>query len=183
MAPAKPNKKTYSTQLAPLSVISLFLSFTEVTLGVVATKTQGIVQIALTAFVIGFPIFIAIQFFGVLRKKPFVFYPPDAYANLNVTEYVDAMKDAPAPTTLKTDDLKGSVTVFGNPDRFELLFKASGETWSRSTKAMSVPGGCLVQVSTKFLSASGNWDLAEALSFVPNVSISQEPNGSGRYLA
>jgi hypothetical protein len=183
MPPVKPTKKNYSTQLAPLSVISLFLSFTEITLGVVATKTAGGIQVALAAFVICFPVLVAILFFRVLWRKPYVFYPPDAYANLNVAEYVDAMKDAPAPATAKTSDLKGSISVFGNPDRFELLFKASGETWSRSTKAMAVPGGCLVQVSTKFLGMNGAWDLAEAISFVPGVSIVQEPSGTGRFLA
>lgn len=65
----------------------------------------------------------------------------------------------------------------GNPDLFQLLCKASSEDegWMKSTKVMQCPNGCVVQVSTQQRNPDGSYAVAEALTFVPNVSI-------GRYL-
>jgi hypothetical protein len=85
----------------------------------------------------------------------------------------------------KTADIKQKVEIFGNPDRFELLFKAQSDTWVKSTKAMNVPGGCLVQVSSEQLNPDGSRNIAEALAFVPGVSVRTENPGNpdgGRYL-
>jgi hypothetical protein len=62
---------------------------------------------------------------------------------------------------------------FGNPDLFKLLVKAAGRDFVKSTKAMEVAGGCLVQVSTRERSLDGTWSVAEALSFVPNTRIAE----------
>lgn len=61
------------------------------------------------------------------------------------------------------------VVVCGNPDRWVLICKASSDSegWMRSTKAMNVIGGCLIQVSTH--TSEG---VAEALTFVPNTYVS-----------
>lgn len=83
----------------------------------------------------------------------------------------------------KTSDVKGKVELFGNPDRFQLLIKAKGDGWSNSTKAMQVPGGCVVQTTNEHKLADGSWTAAEALAFVPNVVVIDEPDGKGRYLA
>jgi hypothetical protein len=167
--------------LTPLWVISLFVSLTETTLGIAATKTGGGVQVALTAFVIAFPIFVACAFFAVLWTKAYVFYPPSEYAKVDVQKFVEAFKGQSGLIT-KTTDLVGPVQVFGQPDRFKLLFKASGPSWVRSTKAMEVPGGCLVQVSTSFINSDGE-NGAEALSFVPGAIIRKEAGGTGSFLA
>jgi hypothetical protein len=77
------------------------------------------------------------------------------------------------------------VELFGNPDRLQLLFKAQSDTWSKSTKAMEVPGGCLVQVSSEQRNPDGSWSIAEAVTFVPGVSVfMQDPENprAGRYL-
>ena len=68
------------------------------------------------------------------------------------------------------DDVK----VSGNPDLWVLICKASSESqgWMKSTKAMQMPSGCLVQVSTK----EGD-QIAEALDFVPGVKIDTDENG------
>ena len=71
------------------------------------------------------------------------------------------------------------VKVTGNGDMFRLLSKASSknEKWMKSTKAMEIPGvGCVVQVTTQ----QGK-NVAEALTFVPGVSIIDDING-GRKL-
>jgi len=175
-------KNPTPSQLTPLWVISLFLSLTEMTLGVVATKTLGSVQIALTCFVIGFPILVAIAFFSVLWCKPYAFYPPSAYGQTKIKDFVDALRGNHPTTTTKTADIAEKIRVFGNPDRFALLCKASAETWSRSTKAMEVPGGCLVQVSTQVMDDQGTWNVAEALTYVPGVVVREESGGSGRFI-
>ena len=67
------------------------------------------------------------------------------------------------------------INVFGDGDLFKLISKASSkeEDWMKSTKAMQIDGvGCIVQVSTQ----QGN-NVAEALVFVPNITIEGEaPN-------
>jgi hypothetical protein len=82
----------------------------------------------------------------------------------------------------KTSDVKGKIQVFGNPDRFKLLVKAEGDDWSNSTKALEVPGGCVVQTTNEHRMADGSWTAAESLTFVPNVVVVDEENGNGRYL-
>lgn len=91
----------------------------------------------------------------------------------------------------QTSDLEaelksGKVKIEGNPDQMTLLMKAQGtvdgKTFSKSTKAMQLPGGCLVQVSTEVSTDSGDLSAAEALSFVPGVQILIEPDGSGGQL-
>lgn len=71
---------------------------------------------------------------------------------------------------------------YGNPDNFRLLFKAVGPRLVKSTKAMQVPGGCLVLVSSELWSADGEWSTAEALEFVPGVAIQQDPTVLNGYV-
>lgn len=86
--------------------------------------------------------------------------------------------------TLHNSDVSGArqnvpdINVVGNGDTFRLLCKASSqkEGWMKSTKAMEVPGGCVVQVTTQ----QGD-NIAEALAFVPGVKITDDENG-GRKL-
>jgi hypothetical protein len=47
---------------------------------------------------------------------------------------------------------------------------------------MAVPGGCLVQVSTSFITSIGE-NGAEALTYVPGVIIEDEQGGEGCFLA
>lgn len=83
---------------------------------------------------------------------------------------VKSIKDAKS----KVSDIK----VVGNGDTFQLLCKASSESqgWMKSCKAMQVPGGCVVQVTTQQYD-----NVAEALTFVPGVIIQDDVNG-GRKL-
>lgn len=75
------------------------------------------------------------------------------------------------------------VKVVGNGDLFKLLCKASSESegWMKSTKAMEVPGGCVVQVTTQQMNPDGSYAVAEALTFVPSVCVVDDVNG-GRKL-
>ncbi len=69
----------------------------------------------------------------------------------------------------KVSDIK----VFGIGDLFELICKASSESqgWMKSTKAMNTGNGCVIQVTTQQKNADGSYAVAEALTFVPDVSI------------
>ena len=92
--------------------------------------------------------------------------------------------------TLHNSEVSGAhknvkdLVVVGNGDSFRLLFKASSqeEGWMKSTKAMEVPGGCVVQVTTQQRNPDGSYALAEAVCFVPGVSVHNDDN-NGRKLA
>ncbi len=174
-------KSSKARLLTPLWVVSLFVSLAEVTLGVAATQTTGSVQVALTTFVIIFPLFVAGAFFGILWNRPWVFYSPLEYGGIDARSFIEALQARPNKLITKTADLKEEVVTFGSPDRFQLLFKAKGSTWKKSTKAMEVPGGCVVQVSTEQMHLDGSWSIAEAATYVPGVKV-LEDTGSGKYL-
>ncbi len=177
-----PPDLTAPKKLTPLWVISLFVSLTEVVLGVASAQTSGGVQLILVIFVTTFPILIAVAFFVCLWWRPWVFYPPSEYGSMDVQQYVEALKGGPLQVVQETKDVEGPIEVVGQPDRFKLLFKAVGPTWARSTKALDVGAGCVVQVSTKFMTPTGAWNLAEALTYVPGVEIADKAGGGGRYL-
>ncbi len=80
-----------------------------------------------------------------------------------------------ADAQAKVSDIK----VVGNGDSFQLLCKASSESqgWMKSAKAMQVPYGCVVQVTTQQRNPDGSYSVAEALTFVPTVVILPDVNG------
>ncbi len=80
--------------------------------------------------------------------------------------------DATSTATVKASDVK----VFGDPDVWELLCKASSEAggWMRSTKVMHQPdGGKVIQASTVQRNPDGSYAVAEALVYVPPSSVEQ----------
>lgn len=70
------------------------------------------------------------------------------------------------------------IRFWGDGDTFKLISKASSEQegWMKSTKAMDVGNGCVVQVTTQQRNADGSYAVAEAVCFVPNVSILEKAN-------
>jgi hypothetical protein len=90
--------------------------------------------------------------------------------------------------TLHNSDISGArknvkdIKVVGNGDMFQLLCKASSEAegWMKSTKALEVDGGCLVQVTTQQRNPDGSYAVAEALAFVPGVGIAFDDNNGRR---
>ncbi len=88
--------------------------------------------------------------------------------------------------TLHNSDVSGArknvkdIRVVGNGDMFRLLCKASSENegWMKSTKAMNVTGGVVVQVTTQQKNPDGSYAVAEALTYVPgNHVVSDVNNG------
>lgn len=83
--------------------------------------------------------------------------------------------------TLHNSDISGAkvnvsdLKVVGNGDLFQLLSKASSkaEGWMKSTKAMDVGCGCVVQVTTQQRNPKGDYVVAEAVCFVPGVFIKE----------
>jgi len=65
------------------------------------------------------------------------------------------------------------LVIYGNGDTFALLCKASSrkQGFMKSSKVCNVPGGCIVQVTTRQKNPDGSYALAEALTFVPGVEI------------
>lgn len=81
--------------------------------------------------------------------------------------------------TLNNTDVAGArkqvpdLQVFGDGDAFQLICKASSQSegWMKSTKAMSLPNGVLVQVTTQQRNPDGSYAVAEALAFVPDICV------------
>jgi hypothetical protein len=100
-----------------------------------------------------------------------------------VGRYVDALAQAKfSKAVTRTAEVPGDITVVGNPDQFRLLFKAAGTWWQKSTKAMDVGTGCVVQVSSEVLNPDGSVNVAEAVAFVPGARIAEDEVGTGRHL-
>ena len=86
--------------------------------------------------------------------------------------------------TLHNSDVSGArvnvkdIKVVGNGDMFQLLCKASSENegWMKSTKAMALGNGCLVQVTTQQRNPDGSYAIAEALAFVPGSIVCNDIN-------
>jgi len=58
-----------------------------------------------------------------------------------------------------SEDLKKTtpeVKIFGDPDTWKLICKASGKNWMKSTKRMDTEFGPIFQVSTEFRDVDGN---------------------------
>lgn len=73
------------------------------------------------------------------------------------------------------------IVFWGDGDTFKLISKASSkaEGWLKSTKAMEIDGaGCVVQVTTQ----QGD-NVAEAVTFVPNVKIQENKNPQGEVIS
>ncbi|MGK7894367.1 MAG: hypothetical protein AB4372_12280 [Xenococcus sp. (in: cyanobacteria)] len=137
---------------SPLWVISLFVSLTEVVTGIAVIQATGGIQIALTAFVILFPLLIATIFFLILWFKPYVFYPPKEFGkNINVTQFVEAMqrrqeqsaKSQRIVITSISDAIKDAfsspeiiekLSNNNNHDRIESLLEKASEIAERDAK-------------------------------------------------
>ena len=84
-------------------------------------------------------------------------------------------------TASKAKENVSDLEIWGNGDMFKLLCKASSkkEKWMKSTKAMEIPNvGCIVQVTTQ----QGD-NVAEAITFVKNVRISEELDAKGKVVS
>lgn len=81
----------------------------------------------------------------------------------------DAVADRTLSTTSGEEAVASGICSYGDPGTWVCLVKVwhPEEKWFRSTKALEVPGGVVLQVSTR--EHSGH--VAEALTFIPDVEI------------
>lgn len=118
-------KQGIPSKITPLWIIASFVSFTEVVLGIAVAQVNGGVQVALTAFVIIFPLLIAGAFFYTLWFRTGVFYPPSEYGDTDPMTYVSAMKGSPAVAT----QIENAKKLESNPDdkesKFSLIYSMS----------------------------------------------------------
>jgi hypothetical protein len=69
--------------------------------------------------------------------------------------------------------------IIGDPDMFEVLHSviSPDDKLLRITSAMQVRGGCVLSMTTRQGNPDDSYALAESLTFVPNVWITDDVNG------
>lgn len=74
------------------------------------------------------------------------------------------------------------IVVIGDGDMFRLLCKAGSQKqgWMKSTKAMIVPHGMFLQVTTQQRNPDGSYSVAEALTYAPGKFALIDDIDSGR---
>lgn len=118
---ARALSKNRQTLFTPLGIVAAFLSLTETVLGFALTRVAGSVQVALTIFVIAFPLLIAAAFFYVLWNRAYVFYAPSEYGNVNPSDFMSAMRDAPLVVTQVELAKSLEKNPFSDDARFSLI--------------------------------------------------------------
>src|SRR5205823_838226 len=91
MAARKPQASP-RVRVTPLWIVATFVTLTETVLGLALTQVAGGVQVALTGFVIAFALLVATAFFLILWFRPYVFYSPSEFGDLDPKAFVDAMR-------------------------------------------------------------------------------------------
>lgn len=162
---------------SPLGIIALFVVLVEAIAAGIAifASFESSAQFLLVVFIVAFPLVVLVSFVYLVSKHHTKLYAPSDFTNeQNFMDTLAQLSERPLVT--KTEDVKEDVKVYGDPNNLKLLFKAQGKTWLKSTKALQVPGGCVIQVTTERLQADGSWQNAEALVFVPGVTIKESEN-------
>src|SRR5437879_12410340 len=81
-------------RMAPLWIVSLFVTSTETVLVALVTQTSGAIQVALTVFVLVFPVLVGAAFFQILWFRPWVLSAPNEYGNIDPLKFVGALSQA-----------------------------------------------------------------------------------------
>jgi hypothetical protein len=96
----------------PLGLMTLFVTFSETVLGVVATQTTGAVQMLLAVFVVTFPVLIAAGFFVILWHRPHHLYHPSEYgAGTTAEDFERATRPRPSDLSTVMDLLRNTIDV------------------------------------------------------------------------
>src|ERR1043166_3995976 len=96
-------------KVTPLWIVAACVTLTEAVLGYALTQVTGDIQIALTVFVIGFALIVAGAFFIILWNRPYVFYPPSEYGNIDPRAFVSALRPEVPPKIVEHAQLVASV--------------------------------------------------------------------------
>lgn len=98
-----------------------------------------------------------------------------------ILERKHEMRNVGNKNTKETKTTTPDLEVFGNPDIFRLIAKASSETegWMRSTKAMHIPHiGVVLHVSQL-----DNGQISDALEFIPGAGLVEREDGTFQIVA
>jgi hypothetical protein len=114
--------------ITPLWIVALYVSLTELVLGVAVIQTHDWIQTALTIFVIAFPTLNAAAFFSILWFRPFVFYPPTEFGSqTSVSDYVSAMRGVGGESQVKMIEEAVRTTITSEAVRLQLQGVVSAE--------------------------------------------------------
>jgi len=94
------------------------VALTETVLGIALTQVSNGVQIALTVFVIVFPLLVAGGFFFILWHRAYVFYAPSEYGNVDPEQFMSAMRAAP----IVAEQVELARSVGADPNNLEARF-------------------------------------------------------------
>ena len=100
----------------------------------------------------------------------------DTFKKQTNTDGVKDMKNLNITNSAELTEKVNDVEIFGNPDTWELICKASSKSqgWMKSCKVMTIKGvGLIVQVSTQ----QGD-NVAEAIELVPNAKVKVGKDGN-----
>jgi hypothetical protein len=114
----KPKPTAPPAKVTPLWIVASFLSLTEVVLGYAVTKVSGSIQLALTIFVMSFAVAVAAMFFVILWNRPWVFYSPSEYGNVDPKSFMAALRGSPEVA----NQLLLAKSVEQNPTEPEVIF-------------------------------------------------------------
>ena len=97
-------------------------------------------------------------------------------------DYTPGTKTLGCTTARGARDSIADLVTWGDADSFKLICKASSikEGWMKSTKAMEVGFGVVIQVTTQQKNAGGTYSIAEALTTVDNAQIHEGKDDSGK---
>jgi len=88
-----PPPKKQPGKITPLWIVSSFVTFTEVALSYAVTKVTGWPQQALTVFVMVFALAVAAAFFLILWNRPYVFYSPSEYGDVDPKDFISTLRE------------------------------------------------------------------------------------------
>jgi len=80
-------------RITPLWIVATFVSLTEVALAYAVTQTKDWVQGILTVFVVLFALGVASAFFYILWHRPYVFFSPSEYGDIDPTTYIQTIRE------------------------------------------------------------------------------------------
>ena len=112
-----PAKIKSGQKITPLTIVAAFLGITEIVLGYAIGHVTGGVQVALAVFVMIFTLAVAGAFFAILWYRPWVFYPPSEYGDVDPQQFMAAIRQ---PTVIQQVELARSVE--DDPDDLEAKF-------------------------------------------------------------
>jgi hypothetical protein len=119
----------------PLSIIAAFIALSEGVGGLAATLTAGGIQIAFTAFAIGFPVLVGAAFFMILWRRSYVLYPPQDFgADVDVKQYVEAMRHQAIGNQEVVSLIRSSIDgAIRSPEARALLSQVAHQTTTSQT--------------------------------------------------